>query len=103
MPDRPLSRRQFLGSAAVAGAAAVAPSAALGPSDPTTVRPQPFPVTLAPEVLPSGVARQFGSGRFRGLRMASVRFSADSRWLLVWHGRWYEVFELASGRTFEFL
>lgn len=98
MADPPLSRRQFLGAAVVA--AGVAPSSALGPAEPTLLRP-PFPASLAPEPpLPPGVARQFGSTRFRG--RGGERFSADGRWLLSYAEHHCTGYELPTARWIDF-
>lgn len=97
MPDPPVTRRQFLGSAA---AVAATP---LGASDPLPdAAPPHFPVAFALELLPPGVGKQLGAARFRDLTSGRCICSADSRWLIRYDDSECKGYELPTGRRVAF-
>lgn len=102
MTDRSVSRRQFLGTAGAFAATSLAASDPF-PTDPAPdAAPPHFPTTFPPEPLPPGVARQFGSARFRDFYANRYEVSPDSRWVVWLQDGWCGGYELATARRVRF-
>lgn len=103
MDSRSVTRRQFLGSAAVLSAAPLVanPVSPTLPVDAARLHLSTPPAVPEPP-LPPGVARQFGAARFRDLPAVRGRFSADSRWLIEYDRTKCSGYELATGQKVQF-